>query len=111
MATLRHAFLTRPLGQCAGLVHGQFHPTPMPSHVHLNFTCNVVLVRRRAVVDTFERAIAAFSRPVDPAIETGMQQVREGNRQDGSREARARLAVCSPLGAATAAGHDGCLPK
>lgn len=62
-------------GQCAGLVHGQFHPTPMPSHVHLNFTCNVVLVRRRAVVDTFERAIAAFSRPVDPAIETGMQQV------------------------------------
>ncbi len=72
-----------PLGQCAGLVHGRFHPTPMPSHVHLNFTCNVVLVRRRAVVDTFERAIAAFSRPVDPAIETGMQQVREGSRQGG----------------------------
>ncbi|EFJ49585.1 hypothetical protein VOLCADRAFT_89945 [Volvox carteri f. nagariensis] len=62
-------------GQCAGLVHGRFHPTPMPSYVHLNFTCNVVLIKRTDVVDTFERAISVFSRPVDPAVTTGMQQV------------------------------------
>ncbi|GFR52074.1 hypothetical protein Agub_g14597, partial [Astrephomene gubernaculifera] len=62
-------------GQCAGLLHGRFHPTPLRSHVHLNFSCNVVLVRRRAVVDTLERAIAAFSRPVDPGLVTGVQQV------------------------------------
>ncbi|KAG2501680.1 hypothetical protein HYH03_000182 [Edaphochlamys debaryana] len=47
----------------------------MPSYVHLNFTCNVVLIKRRNVMDAFERAIAAFSRPVDPALATGMQQV------------------------------------
>ncbi|GIL57470.1 hypothetical protein Vafri_12700 [Volvox africanus] len=62
-------------GQCAGLVHGRFHPTPMRSYMHLTFTCNVVLIKRREVVDTFERAIAAFSRPVDPAVATGAQQV------------------------------------
>lgn len=62
-------------GQCAGLVHGRYAPSPMPSYVHYNFTCNVVLIRKRLVVDTFERATAAFSRPVDPAIETGAQQV------------------------------------
>ncbi|KAG2435642.1 hypothetical protein HXX76_006844 [Chlamydomonas incerta] len=68
-------------GQCAGLVHGRFHPTPMPSHVHLNFTCNVVLVKRRNVVDAFERAIAAFSRPVDPSVATGLQQVDAGKME------------------------------
>ncbi|KXZ55672.1 hypothetical protein GPECTOR_2g1222 [Gonium pectorale] len=63
-------------GQCAGLVHGRFHPTPMPSHVHLNFSCNVVRVARRSVVDAFERAIAAFSRPVDPAVATGVDAAK-----------------------------------
>lgn len=74
---------TDSTGQCAGLVHGRFHPTPMPSYVHLNFTCNVVLIKRRDVMDTFERAIAAFSRPVDPAIPTGVQQVRREGVRDG----------------------------
>ena len=48
----------------------------MPSYVHLNFSCNVIVTRRDKVLRTFERAIHAFSRPVDPEIQTGVQQVR-----------------------------------
>lgn len=64
-------------GQCAGLVSGRYAPTPLASHVHLNFTAGVVVVRGRDVISAFEQAISAFSRPVDPSIETGSQQVWE----------------------------------
>jgi hypothetical protein len=64
-----------PAGYCAGMVHGHFQAQPVRSAVHLNFSCNVILVKKRAVVATFERAIHVYSRPVDPAIETGAHQV------------------------------------
>ena len=41
------------------------------SHPHVQ----VVVVKRKAVIEAFERAIHAFSRPVDPELETGPQQV------------------------------------
>jgi hypothetical protein len=41
-------------------------PSPLSSYVHLNFSCEVVVVQRKAVLDSFERAIFAFSRPEDP---------------------------------------------
>lgn len=44
--------------------------------MHLNFSAGVVVVRGRDVIAAFEQAINAFSRPVDPAIEAGSQQVR-----------------------------------
>jgi len=64
-------------GHCTGLITpGQTAPPePVPSYVHLNFSCNVVQVRKQSVVAAFERAIHTFSRPVDPDIETGAQQV------------------------------------
>ncbi len=62
-------------GHCAGLVHGRASPQPVPSYVHLNFSCNVVVTRSTALAGVFERALHVFSRPVDPAIEMGAQQV------------------------------------
>lgn len=62
-------------GHCTGLVHGQFKAKPVHSSVHLNLTCQVVLVKKRSVMAAFERAIHVFSRPVDPEIESGAQQV------------------------------------
>ena len=61
----------------------------MHSAVHLNFSCHVVLVSRRAVVATFERAIHTFGRPVDPQVESGAHQVcvwrggGEGGKEGG----------------------------
>jgi hypothetical protein len=52
-------------------------PSPLPAHVRLNFSCNVVVVQKGEVLETYERAVNAFSRPVDPDFETGTQQVRE----------------------------------
>ncbi|MEW5314243.1 MAG: hypothetical protein WDW38_005754 [Sanguina aurantia] len=62
-------------GHCSGMVHGRYRPSPVRSSVHLNFSCNVVVVKRKAVVQAFERAIHLFSRPTDPALESGAQQV------------------------------------
>eukprot|EP00955_Chlamydomonas_euryale_P083459 363864-Chlamydomonas_euryale.AAC.7 len=28
-------------GYCAGMVHGHYHQRPLPSYVHLNFSCQV----------------------------------------------------------------------
>lgn len=58
-------------------MHGRYQSKPVHSAVHLNFTCQVVLVKKRAVVSAFERAIHVFGRPVDPELETGLQQVWE----------------------------------
>lgn len=57
------------------MVHGKYRPSPVRSSVHMNFSCNVVVVKRKAVIQAFERAIHLFSRPTDPAIESGAQQV------------------------------------
>mmetsp|Transcript_38308 Transcript_38308/g.85303 ORF Transcript_38308/g.85303 Transcript_38308/m.85303 type:complete len:1048 (+) Transcript_38308:131-3274(+) len=62
-------------GYCRGLVHGQFQSTPVHSYVHMNLTCQVVVVQRKEVIHAFDRAIHVFSRPVDPELETGSQQV------------------------------------
>ncbi len=62
-------------GLCSGLVHGTLRPEPVTSYVHLNFSCNIILTRKQTVVSTFERAIHTFSRPIDPEIEMGAQQV------------------------------------
>ncbi|KAG1658750.1 hypothetical protein FOA52_000863 [Chlamydomonas sp. UWO 241] len=63
-------------GQCTGLVHGHAPNTqPVHSTVHLNFSCNAVLVKQRSVVAAFERAVHAFGRPVDIDVESGTQQV------------------------------------
>ena len=51
-------------------------PSPLPAHVHLNFSCNVVVVKPGKVLNAFERAIAAFSRPTDPDAVSNDQQVR-----------------------------------
>jgi hypothetical protein len=50
-------------------------PSPLPSYVHLNISCNVVVVKPGAVLATMERAIHIFSRPMDPDHEMGDQQV------------------------------------
>eukprot|EP00798_Chlamydomonas_sp_ICE-L_P024546 gene24546-10156_t len=62
-------------GYCTGMVHGRSSHTPVHSFVHLNFTCQVVIVTRLDVMSTFEHAIHTFSRPVDPQLETGAHQV------------------------------------
>ncbi|KIY95904.1 hypothetical protein MNEG_12058 [Monoraphidium neglectum] len=62
-------------GHCAGRVEGSMSPSPLPAHVRLNFSCNVVVVQKGEVLETYERAVNAFSRPVDPDFETGTQQV------------------------------------
>jgi hypothetical protein len=64
-------------------------PSPLPSHVHLNFSVNVVGVKPGTVLSVFERAIAAFSRPSDPEMETGDQQVgrgQQGGKGEGDEE-------------------------
>jgi hypothetical protein len=38
-------------------------------------SCNVVVIQKGDVLSTFERAIAAFSRPMDPDFVEGDQQV------------------------------------
>eukprot|EP00201_Polytomella_parva_P009127 CAMPEP_0175064242 /NCGR_PEP_ID=MMETSP0052_2-20121109/15210_1 /TAXON_ID=51329 ORGANISM="Polytomella parva, Strain SAG 63-3" /NCGR_SAMPLE_ID=MMETSP0052_2 /ASSEMBLY_ACC=CAM_ASM_000194 /LENGTH=448 /DNA_ID=CAMNT_0016330543 /DNA_START=24 /DNA_END=1367 /DNA_ORIENTATION=+ len=53
-------------GLCNGLVRGVYSPSPAHSFVHLNFTCHVTAVRGGAVTAAFQRALHAFSRPVDP---------------------------------------------
>lgn len=63
------------LGHCAGRMEGSVSPSSLPSHVHLNFTTNVVVIQPGSVLEMFERAVAAFSRPEDPDHETGPQQV------------------------------------
>jgi hypothetical protein len=50
-------------------------PSPLPSHVRLNFSCNVVVVTKSEVLETYSRAVAAFGRPVDPGYEGGIRQV------------------------------------
>ncbi|KAI8467147.1 MAG: hypothetical protein J3K34DRAFT_431559 [Monoraphidium minutum] len=62
-------------GHCAGQVEGSMAPSPLAAHVRLNFSCNVVAVQRAEVLETYERAVTAFSRPVDPDFESGTQQV------------------------------------
>lgn len=62
-------------GHCAGRVEGSVSPSPLPAHVRLNFSCNVVVVQKAEVLETYERAVSAFSRPTDPDFETGTQQV------------------------------------
>eukprot|EP00879_Flechtneria_rotunda_P012231 GHRR01012773.1.p1 GENE.GHRR01012773.1~~GHRR01012773.1.p1 ORF type:complete len:1051 (+),score=372.66 GHRR01012773.1:153-3305(+) len=62
-------------GHCAGTANASLPPSPLPSFVHLNMSCNVVAIQKGEVLAIFERAIAAFSRPMDPDHETGDQQV------------------------------------
>eukprot|EP00879_Flechtneria_rotunda_P026397 GHRR01028144.1.p1 GENE.GHRR01028144.1~~GHRR01028144.1.p1 ORF type:complete len:283 (+),score=46.69 GHRR01028144.1:1122-1970(+) len=64
-----------PAGHCAGTANASLPPSPLPSFVHLNMSCNVVAIQKGEVLAIFERAIAAFSRPMDPDHETGDQQV------------------------------------
>lgn len=63
------------VGHCAGAAEVSLPPSPLPSYVHLNISCNVVAIQKGEVLSTFERAITAFSRPVDPDYEDGDQQV------------------------------------
>jgi hypothetical protein len=64
-------------GHCAGTAElDSVAPSPLPSFVHLNMSCNVVVIQKGDVLSTFERAIAAFSRPMDPDYVEGDQQVR-----------------------------------
>jgi hypothetical protein len=66
-----------PQGHCAGTAELEsVTPSPLPSFVHLNMSCNVVVIQKGDVLTTFERAIAAFSRPMDPNYVEGDQQVR-----------------------------------
>ncbi|KAF6255218.1 hypothetical protein COO60DRAFT_237950 [Scenedesmus sp. NREL 46B-D3] len=63
-------------GHCAGTAELEsVVPSPLPSYVHLNMSCNVVVIQKGDVLSTFERAIAAFSRPMDPDYVEGDQQV------------------------------------
>jgi hypothetical protein len=62
-------------GHCSGTANITLPPSTLPSFVHLNLTCNVVSIQPGAVLEVFERAIMAFSRPTDPDHETGDQQV------------------------------------
>lgn len=63
-------------GHCAGTAELEsVAPSPLPSFVHLNMSCNVVVIQKGDVLSTFERAIAAFSRPMDPDYVEGDQQV------------------------------------
>lgn len=61
-------------GHCSAFMKAEA-PQPLRSYVHLNLSCHVVDLDSRPILLNFERAIAAFSRPVDPAAETGPQQV------------------------------------
>lgn len=66
-----------PPGHCTGQASGTVAAMPpLPSHVRLNFSCNVVVVQRHEVLEAYERAVTAFSRPVDPDFPSGNQQVR-----------------------------------
>lgn len=62
-------------GHCSGTANITLPPSTLPSFVHLNLTCNVISIQQGAVLEVFERAIMAFSRPTDPDHETGDQQV------------------------------------
>lgn len=62
-------------GHCSGNANITLPASTLPSFVHLNLTCNVVSVQAGSVLDVFERAVMAFSRPTDPDHETGDQQV------------------------------------
>lgn len=62
-------------GHCSGTANITLPPSTLPSFVHLNLTCNVVSIQPGAVLEVFERAVMAFSRPTDPDHETGDQQV------------------------------------
>ncbi|GBF97200.1 hypothetical protein Rsub_10061 [Raphidocelis subcapitata] len=63
-------------GHCGGAVRGSIAPVPLPSHVRLNFSCNVVVVRRAEVLEAYSRAVSLFGRPVDPDDgEGGARQV------------------------------------
>lgn len=64
-------------GHCAGTANiTGLPPSPLPSFVHLNMSCNVVVIQKGDVLAVFERAISAFSRPTDPDYVEGDQQVR-----------------------------------
>jgi len=63
-------------GHCATTANLTLPPSNLASFVHLNLTCNVVSIQQGSVLDVFERAVMAFSRPSDPEHETGDQQVR-----------------------------------
>jgi hypothetical protein len=66
-------------GHCAGkanITRALLPPSPLPSYVHLNLMCNVVSIQAGTVLEAFDRAISAFSRPTDPDNESGDQQVR-----------------------------------
>jgi hypothetical protein len=65
----------RPAGHCSGTANITLPPSALPSFVHLNLTCNVVSIQQGQVLEVFERAIMAFSRPSDPEHENGDQQV------------------------------------
>jgi hypothetical protein len=82
-------------GHCTGQVEGVVSPAPLPAHVRLNFSCNVVVVSRNEVLETYERAINVFSRPVDPEFETGTQQARRVWGVKGRRRRRGRRAPSS----------------
>lgn len=66
----------RVAGHCATTANLTLPPSNLASFVHLNLTCNVVSIQQGSVLDVFERAVMAFSRPSDPEHETGDQQVR-----------------------------------
>lgn len=68
--------VTGSAGHCAGTAEVSLPPSPLPSFVHLNVSCNVAVISKGEVLATFERAINAFSRPTDPDVEEGDQQVR-----------------------------------
>jgi hypothetical protein len=67
-------------GHCSGTANITLPPSALPSFVHLNLTCNVVSIKQGEVLEVFERAIMAFSRPSDPEHENGDQQVCFSNR-------------------------------
>ena len=69
-----------PPGHCAGQVEGSVSPSPLPAHVRLNFSCNVVVVQRAEVLEAYERAVNVFGRPIDPDDLSGARQVRTGAR-------------------------------
>lgn len=77
---------------------GSYASTPLPSHVRLNFSCNVVVVQKTEVLDTYERAVSAFSRPVDPDFETGTQQVCARSRRLHCCGSKGPSGCCAALG-------------
>jgi hypothetical protein len=64
-------------GHCLGRLDASAvrSPSPLPSVVRLNASVTVATVAKGEVLAAFDRAIAAFSRPTDPAEPMGAQQV------------------------------------